>query len=189
MFTFPGRAHRPDHWNESKMKHYSQELKDSLIARMLAPHNEQVPLLAQETRIPKDTLYGWRTAALGRAGGNDPSVSVTTLSSDAKFAIVVEASLLNELELSEYCRAKGLYIQQVQAWRERCSAANAPGPSRAEQDRTREQAKEIRQLRSELQRKEQALAEAAALLVLQKKVRALWEGPEDERSTCRSARR
>ena len=180
----PGAPLRP-HWNTSQMKHYPQELKDRLIVRMLAPHNESVTALAQETQVPKDTLYGWRTAALGQVGA-PADEAVTPLSSDDKFAIVVDTSRLNAHELGEYCRTKGLFTQQVQAWRARCSAANATAPSRAEQEQTREQARAIRQLRTELQRKEQALAEAAALLLLQKKVQALWGEDAAGKSTTRS---
>ena len=54
--------------------------------------------------------------------------------------------------------------------------------SKAERTKVREQKQEIRTLERELHRKEKALAEAAALLVLQKKVRAIWMEPEDERS-------
>ncbi len=93
------------------------------------------------------------------------------LSSDDKFGVVLETARLNEHERGEYCRAQGLFVEQVQAWRERCTAANATGPTRAEQAQVRDQAREIRQLRSALQRKDQALAEAAALLLLQKKSR------------------
>lgn len=182
----PGAPPRP-HWNTSQMKHYPQELKDRLIVRMLAPNNESVTALARETQIPKDTLYGWRASALGQAGApTDQPASATPLSSDDKFAIVVDTSGLNAHELGEYCRTKGLFTQQVQAWRERCSAANATAPSRAEQEQVREQARAIRQLRTELQRKEQALAEAAALLLLQKKVHALWDEDAGARSTTRS---
>jgi transposase len=169
------------------MKHYPQELKDRLTARMLAPHNESVAALAHETQIPKDTLYGWRTAALGRVNPVPAPGAATALSSDDKFGVVLESARLNEHELGEYCRAKGLFVQQVQTWRERCTAANATGPSRAEQGQMREQAREIRQLRSALQRKDQALAEAAALLLLQKKVRALWGEDAAPASTSRSA--
>ncbi len=49
------------------------------------------------------------------------------------------------------------------------------------------QAKQIKQLEAELHRKEKALAEAAALLVLQKKVRAIWEETEDAKSIFDSA--
>jgi transposase len=169
------------------MKHYPQELKDRLIVRMLAPNNESVTALARETQVPKDTLYGWRTAALGQVGApTDEPASASPLSSDDKFAIVVDTSRLNAHELGEYCRTKGLFTQQVQAWRARCSAANATGPSRAEQEQARDQARAIRQLRTELQRKEQALAEAAALLLLQKKVHALWGEDAAVKSTTRS---
>lgn len=152
------------------MREYSQELKDSLVARMLAPNNESVSALAQETQIPKGTLYGWRAAALGRVKPmpSEEPPSSAGLSSDAKFMIVVETAGLNEHELGEYCRRKGLFTQQVQAWRARCSAANGLAPRRAEQAHSREQARAIRHLRDELHRKDQALAEAAALLVLQR---------------------
>ena len=46
------------------MKHYPPELKDHLTARLLAPHHESVAALAPATQIPKDTLPGWRAAAL-----------------------------------------------------------------------------------------------------------------------------
>ena len=113
--------------------------------------------------------------------------SATALSSDDKFGVVLETARLNEHELGEYCRAKGLFVQQVQAWRQRCTAANATGPSRAEQGPVREQAREIRQLRTALQRKDQALAEAAALLLLQKKVQALGGEGAAPASTSRCA--
>jgi transposase-like protein len=170
------------------MKTYPQELKDRLTARMLAPHHESITALARETQIPKDTLYGWRGTALGRVRPTpvaEPAAH-TALTSDEKFAMVVETTRLNEHELSEYCRTKGLYVQQVRAWRERCSAANAGVPSRAGQDQVRERAREIRHLRGELQRKDQALAEAAALLLLQKKVQARWGEGEVANSTSRS---
>jgi transposase len=170
------------------MKKYSQELKEHMIARMLAPHNESVPSLARETQIPKDTLYGWRADALGRVNlvPAKETTSGTVLSSDEKFAIVLETASLNAHELGEYCRHKGLFTEQVQAWRTRCATANAAAASRTQQEQTREQAREIRQLRGELQRKDKALAEAAALLLLQKKLQALLDGDAAPSSILRS---
>jgi hypothetical protein len=96
---------------------------------------------------------------------------------------VIETASLNEAELSEYCRRKGLYPQQISAWREACLQANALAVPKADQSQLKAQAKHIKQLQSELRRKEKALAEAAALLVLQKKVRDLWPEPEDGKSS------
>ena len=58
------------------MTTYSAELKDSIVAKMLPPHNVSVPELVRETGIPRDTLYGWRNRALSRgaaaAAGTTP---------------------------------------------------------------------------------------------------------------------
>ena len=50
---------------------YSPEFKASLIAKMLPPNNVPVPILVQETGIPKDTLYAWRSKARRDAQGAD----------------------------------------------------------------------------------------------------------------------
>jgi transposase-like protein len=170
------------------MKQYPEELKTSLIARMLPPNNVKVSELSRETGIPKDTLYGWRrncrngdTAVQERPAGE--------LSSEQRFDVVLETANLNEVEIGEYCRRKGLFPQQIHAWRKICEQAHAPVAPKADGEKLRSQAKEIRQLEAELRRKEKALAEAAALLVLQKKVRTLWEEPEDGRSTSGRAAR
>ncbi len=97
------------------MKQYSKELKESIIARMLTPNNVSVPELVRETGIPRDTLYSWRSEA--RKGRISVESNIHgELSSDEKFNIVLETASLNEAELSEYCRRKGLFLQQIKAW-------------------------------------------------------------------------
>jgi len=115
------------------------------------------------------------------------SASGAARGSDEKFTGVLETAALNAHELGAYCRRKGLFTEPVQGWRTRCAAAHAAGPSRAEQGQAREQAREIRPLRGELQRKDPALAEAAARRLLQKKVQALWDGGAAGNSISRSA--
>ena len=170
------------------MKVYPQELKASLIARMLPPNNVNIAELARETGIPKNTLYTWHS--LARRGCAPPieGKSGTGLSSQEKFAVVLETASLNEVELGEYCRKKGLFPHQVATWRETCKQAHLPLDAKADRQKLRAQATEIKRLDTELQRKDKALAEAAVLLVLQKKVRTLWEEPEAERLNTRSAR-
>jgi transposase len=59
----------------TRLRTYSAELKDSLVAKMLPPNNVRVPQLVRETGIPRDTLYGWRRQAVGRGGcGGNPGV-------------------------------------------------------------------------------------------------------------------
>ena len=66
-----------------------------------------------------------------------------------------------------YCRRKGLYPEQIAAWRASCVAANANAAEQAREQsqQFKEDKQRIKQLEKELNRKEKALAEAAALLV------------------------
>ena len=86
-----------------------------------------------------------------------------------------------EAEKAAWCREKGLFEHQLSAWREAFCSGTEPETA---QER-RESKAELRALQGkhevlqrELRRKERALAEAAALLVLQKKFQALWAGEE-----------
>ena len=89
---------------------------------------------------------------------------------------------MNETELAEYARKKGLYIEQIKAWKDACMNANggiAKEAARLNRE-LRDSEKERRKLERELARKEKALAETAALLVLRKKADAIWGDPEEE---------
>jgi len=89
---------------------------------------------------------------------------------------------LNEAELSTYCRKRGLYPEQIRQWREACEQAN--DWDRNQNKRLKEfrkvDGRRIKDLERELIRKEKALAETAALLVLRKKAQAIWGDNEDE---------
>jgi transposase len=165
---------------EKTMRTYSEELKAKIIARLLPPNNEYIPDVAKETGIPKDTLYAWR---IKHRRGNSvvESGHVGTMTSTQKFDVVLETAGMNEAELSEYCRRNGLYPEQIGAWRETCRRANTRVSHRDDRESNRQWSKEMKQLKAELRRKEKALAETAALLVLKKKAQAIWGDPEDEK--------
>jgi transposase-like protein len=165
------------------MKAYSAERKEALVRRMMPPENTLVSALARETGITEQTLYTWRRQAKGQGlavpgDGKNPE----GWSSEDKFAVVLEAAALNAAELAEYCRRKGLYPEQIAAWRAACQSANANAAEQAREQRhqSKDDKKRIQQLEKELQRKEKALAEAAALLILRKKVQAIWGDKEDD---------
>lgn len=166
------------------MKKYPEAFKDSITARMLPPHNVSVPDLVRETGIPKETLYTWRAKA-PRNGVVAQATVHSGISSEEKFNIVLETAGLNEVERGEYCRRKGIYPQMVHAWEKACKEAHTPSTTKTNQVTIRQQKKTIRSLEAALRHKEKALAEAAALLVPQKKVRSLWQDLEDEKSTTR----
>ena len=98
-----------------------------------------------------------------------------TWTAEAKLKAIVETAGLAEPELGLYLRHEGLYSQQITAWRAEILAhfAARPTPKKDARDET------IRQLEREILRKDKALAEASALLILQKKVDLIW-GSRDE---------
>lgn len=160
------------------MRTYSDELKASLVERMLLLENASVPRLSRETGIPRDTWYGWRRQAWRERGLASAPLANTAerWRSEEKFAMVVETAARNEAQLGEYCRKRGVYPEEVKAWRLVCERANDGGavqrsPRHAEAPANK---RRIRELEGELRRKEKALAEAAALLVLRKKAQAIW---------------
>jgi transposase-like protein len=163
------------------MRTYAEEFKESVIEKLLPPQNRGVAELSAETGIPKDTLYSWRSERRRAQGLAVPveGQPAERWSSEEKFTVVLETAALGEAELGEYCRKKGLYAEQVGAWRRACEQANATSgrDRQAELAQRQAQAKRLKELEAELHRKEKALAEAAALLVLQKKVQTLWGEP------------
>ena len=166
------------------MKHYPQERKDAVIRRMMPPENTPVPVLVEETGISKVTLYDWRKQARARGlvvpGDGKNSEDWST---QDKFSVVLETATMNEAELSEYCRQKGLFVEQIAAWKEKCLQGNDPSAGgKTEEDwvQIRQARKKIKQLKRELRRKDRALAETAALLALRKKMHAIWGDDEDE---------
>lgn len=86
--------------------------------------------------------------------------------------VVVRAEGLEGEDLGAFLRGEGVHLAELEQWRELArealSGARRKAPS-----------KELRQLKAELARKEKALAETAALIVLKKKVAAIW-GDEDD---------
>jgi transposase len=157
--------------------------KEAILNKMLSPHPPTVSSLSRQEGISEPTLYNWRKQLrqTGRAVP-EPDRTSENWSAQTKFAVVVETAALNEVDLAEYCRTKGLYPEQVKGWRDAAIAAQDENRD-AVTDRNhlaKGYRKQIKQLEREITRKNSALAEAAALLILQKKMRALWEGGEDE---------
>lgn len=164
------------------MTKYSDEFKYSIVKKMMPPDNHSVSQIARETGLSEGTLFNWKKRARARGiavpSGEQESERWST---QDKFLIVMETTSLSEIELAEYCRSKGLYVEQVLAWRDACMQANGGVAQEASrlQKELRQKDKELKKIEKELHRKEAALAETAALLVLRKKANAIWGDGED----------
>ena len=144
---------------------------------MSPPQSQSVALISEDLGIYVMTLYkrrkSWRLQGeVVPASQKDPG----GWSAADKFTVVLESTGLKVTELSAYCRQKGLYPEQVDRWRQAAQDANEKPvltiKEQKELEKLRAQdQREIKQLKQELRRKEKAMPEMAALLVLRKK----WE--------------
>ena len=160
------------------MRRYSEAVKADVRRRMSPPMRQSVARISEELGIHVITLYKWRKT--WRLQGEVVPASEKEpegWSAADKFTVVLETAGLNATELSAYCRQKGLYPEQVDRWRQAAQDANEkPVLTMKEQKeleklRAQDQREIKRRLKQELRRKEKAMAEMAALLMLRKK----WE--------------
>ena len=166
------------------MPRYSEEFKEQIVRKMMPPNAQSVAQISRDTGVSEQALYNWRNQYRheGKAVPADPS-NPENWSGANKLAVVIETAAFNEQQLSEYCRRKGLYPEQITRWKEAAIDGNESSSrplTKAEMQALKKDRKKIRCLEKELGRKDKALAEAAALLILQKKAQAIWGEPEDE---------
>ena len=165
------------------MTKYSSERKAAILKKLLPPHNLTVSEVSKQEGISASALYNWRSQAR-REGSPVPGSKRTSedWSAETKLAVVNETSTMSESELSEYCREKGLCPDQVKTWKQDCLEGFKVSPERqrAAAKQSKADRKKIKSLEKELLRKERALAEAAALLVLRKKLEAFYQEDQED---------
>lgn len=125
--------------------------------------------VAREVGVRVRTLERWRADAVSRPERE------RVWTAAARLEAVIATAALNEAQRNAWCRAQGLYPTELEKWRGSATAAlAAPEEARASPQQTRQDRRRIKELERELLRKDKALAETAALLVLTKKVSAIF---------------
>lgn len=153
---------------------YGQAFKDRAVAGLLAPENSSVKKVAEEVGVSEKTLAQWREEVLSR-----PACEVIWSAVSRLEAVIATASM-DEVQKNAWCREQGLYGNDLVQWRQSATAAlNAPEAERASPQQTRSDQRRIKELERELHRKDKALAETAALLVLSKKLSAIFHQDAD----------
>ena len=145
------------------------------MARLLPPESTALEDVAREIGVGAGTLERWRSEALSRPAAARAWTAV------ARFDAVLTTAAMDEAGKSAWCRANGVYPQELASWRQSATQALAePEEMRASPQQTKQDRRRIKELERELRRKDKALAETAALLVLSKKVAAIFHTGEDE---------
>ncbi len=145
------------------------------MARLLPPESATVEAVAREIGVGVATLERWRSDALSRPARE------RAWTATARFEAVLTTAALDEAARNAWCREHGVYPQDLAQWRQAATQALAtPEEVRASPLQTKQDRRRIKELERELRRKEKALAEAAALLVLSKKLEAIFPKDRDE---------
>lgn len=157
------------------MARYGQAFKDKAVARMLPPESAPAEEVALEVGVSASTLERWHSQALAQT----PGKKVWTAA--ARFDAVLVTAAMDEAGKAAWCRANGVYLKDLLSWRDSATQAlAAPEEVRASPNQTKQDRRRIKELERDLRRKNAALAETTALLVLSKKLEAIFHKDEDE---------
>lgn len=166
----------------TKQRH-SIEFREQALSKARQRGTRSVQDLAADLNMSAGTLRKWIAHANRAAVSLTPAsplpvdLPAQVWSPAQKLLALNQTHGLAPVELHAWCREKGLFEHQLKAWREAFCTMAAPD-SRESKAALRELQSKHEVLQRELRRKEKALAEAAALLVLQKKFQALWADEE-----------
>ena len=162
------------------LKQHSPEFKEQALRKLRERGSRTQQSVADELNICLSTLKGWlqgsKKVARGLPHGANPlpgDVPAIAWGPSERLQALNESHALSGEALHAWCREKGLFAHQLQAWREAFLTGTEP-TTRDSRSAVRELQSKNDLLERQLRRKDKALAEAAALLVLQKKFQALW---------------
>lgn len=155
---------------------YSKEFKDAIRVKILNRGHKSIPEICEEEGVKYSTADNW---VRNRASSNEMKKQKNSnkYSAEQKLKILIDTGSLPEAELGAYLRKEGLFSAQLEEWKKEIlfSMASVKMPKKLKDERDQK----IKSLEREILRKDRALAEASALLILQKKVSLIW-GNKDE---------
>ncbi|BDB22689.1 hypothetical protein CTP10_R72490 (plasmid) [Cupriavidus sp. P-10] len=132
-------------------------------------------VVARELGVAVATLERWRADAMSMPARERAWTAA------ARFEAVLATAAMDEASKNAWCRENGVYPQELEQWRAAATQALAePEDARATPRETKADRRRIKELERELRRKEKALAEAAALLILSKKLEGIFPKDKDE---------
>ena len=154
---------------------HTEAFIEQALVKAFSRGTRTITAVAAELNLSHHTLRSW----MKKKSVSTSAISKTTekrpqdWTAEEQLLALQETHGMADEDVQAWCRARGLFAHHLTSWRVAfCAGAKEPAPSARELRSLRD---ELAKLKREMGRKDKALAEAAALLVLQKKFRALWE--------------
>lgn len=169
---------------------YSLTFRNSVLRKVLPPENRSVYQVAKEAGVSPITIHSWMSKLrdgkmeLDPEGGDPPP---RDWSPAQKFKLLIEGRQIPAEQRGEWLRTNGLHSEHLSLWEQ--ELANIMTDRQHDlKAQNRDLKKQVKDLENELTRKEKAMAEVVALLVLKKKLDAKY-GEAGGDSTTPSADR
>ena len=165
---------------------YSEAFRAKMIQRMLGPSAKSASALAKEIGVNQPTLSKWLRSArilgstMTQRKRTKKQINPQKWTSSDKLRIVLGASQLGDDELGAFLRREGVHEQQLEQWRSTMLAALDEDGTKKRRGPSPEAKKKLAEVERDLRRKDKALAEASALLILKKKADAIWGVVDDD---------
>ena len=163
---------------------YEQGFKDRMVQRMAGPNGTSAYGLSGEVGVSYGTLSRWLMAA--RTVGDMSNDKSGKWAPTEKLRVINEASQLSDENLGAFLRKEGLHEVTLREWQD-AATAGLSEPKKPARGKKSPEAKKLIHLERELRRKEKAMAEMAAIITLQKKVREIWGGADDDTTERKDA--
>lgn len=151
---------------------HSQAFIEQALAKAYARGGRTITAVAEDLNINHHTLRYWMKKKKQSGAPANQEKRPQDWSAAEQLQALQESYALTGDALHAWCRERGIFPHHLDAWK---AAFSAPAKEAVAARDLRVLKDENARLNREMNRKDKALAEAAALLVLQKKYRALWE--------------
>ncbi len=178
------------------MQRYAEPFKAQMVKRLLTTPGLSATQLSKEVDVAHSTLSRWVQESAIRGSMSNIPTKPSSLkaskshprrtqdwSAEERLKVVLEAARCSDAQLGEFLRVRGLHSATLEQWRE--DMVSIIKNMKTQKDQAKQYKKRISALEREVHRKDKALAETAALLVLKKKVQSIW-GDEDDESASRN---
>lgn len=161
---------------------YPVEFKQLIINKTLSTGQSQ-QMIAKEAGVGYSTLQKWlrQHRESGVKLVNQAEKRPNDWTPQERLEAVLETTQMNDEEIGTWCRKQGLYTHHLKQWKQEALAGmTTKNPISPADKKVRTLSKENRMLKKDLRRKEKALAEVSALLVLKKKANLIWGEDVDD---------
>lgn len=151
------------------MQRFSIEKRQAIVAKALDRKNQTLREVAEANGVGFSTLQKWlKLSRDGKPSHPDKPLS-HKLTRAEQFRLLCEAESLDENALGTFCRKHGIFSYQLQQWKDEFMSNDNQDKNQSRDPELKKLKAEIKLLKKELNRKDKALAETSALLILKKK--------------------